>query len=358
MPPPPPRSLRASSLAVLVGVCTLLLLARSVPPPPPPPAPPLLTPSATIAVPHVLRKHNQYYAEVQGFVIAGLRGLGLNVVTPDWPRCLSRPSSSPKSCAGRVLIVVGFFCNAAYAHSFSKLPPTARVVLFNLEVVSHPPSRSCHNSSAWATHAVWDYAPANIAALRGLGLLAPGGGSNAAAVPLGYYPGIMLGPDVPPSQAPPKPVSVLMIATPNPHRTAIVDALRARGVDVLWPAVGVAGAEKERLLRTARILLNVHYFGEGLLEAVRLFHAVSIGVACVSEDSPDVVASEYWGRAVDLVPYDKLVDHVVELLAAPERVDALARRGYAWMREETASQRVLPALLTALAHLKVEHALQ
>ena len=304
---------------------------------------------------------------MMGFVAAGLRGLGADVTTPPWPDCLTAPPDRNTSCAGRVLVVVGFYCNAEYTRDIRTAWSTGTpTILFNLEVVTG--NTGCFSKPAWAeepgpdiwaTSAVWDYSPLNVVAMGGAGLLAPGGG-NAAAVPLGYFPGVMLQPDLPPwaDGAPPRNHSVLMLATPNDRRQGLASALRARGVDVMWPMAAVSGAPKEELLRASRVLLNVHYFDQKLMESVRLFHAASIGVACVSEDSPDVVASEYWAKAVDLVPYDNLVDHVVALLAAPDKVDALARRGYAWMRAESASQRLLPALLTALKHLKVEHALK
>lgn len=315
---------------------------------------------ARFAVPYLTDPTvREVFAEVEGFVVAGLRGHGLDVTTPDWPACLDRAADSATSCVDRVLVIVGAYCYGPLASSFATPAALAApTILLNLEVVGAA-SWGCFSGSQarrWSQVAVWDYSARNLDALFRASLLAPDG-VNAAVVELGHYPGIVTGVDTRPGDpaAPPRDIPVLVVASRNERRSAVVAEIERRGVPVLWPA-HTAGAEREALMRRARVLLNVHYFEQRLMEAVRLFHALSVGVAVVSEETPDRLATLSWNASVTIVPYARLADAVVRLATDEAAAVAHARAGYDLMRAVAPADRLRPALEVALHALGIAYA--
>lgn len=306
---------------------------------------------------------NAVFVEVQQFIAAGLRGHGLQVNSPAWPGCLQKPAGHRGSCAGRV-VVVTFPCLAAAIPSVTgPLPAGTRLVVANLEVLTgrfgclaDPRVRPL-----WSRWPVWEYSDMNVDALTREGLLqkaVTASGSkgtasapNVAVLSLGHYQGLVAPEfEAPPSSQDRKSVQVLLLADVNARRKRILDSLRSRGISVM-ATTGVYGRQRDALVRSADVVLNVHYFSpqsQHLMEAVRLFCVLSTGAAVVSEGSPDARAAAHWSRAVRVSDYMHLVEATVSLLQnATERLE-LASRGHALMREAPPRDRIAPALRMAL----------
>ena len=70
------------------------------------------------------------------------------------------------------------------------------------------------------------------------------------------------------------------------RRRRLLDALKNR-FNVLT-VVDVYGQDMTMLIKAARIVINLHFYGEsGLLESTRIYECLSLGTAVVSESSPD-----------------------------------------------------------------------
>jgi hypothetical protein len=291
---------------------------------------------ARFSVPWVDGWHNNFFAEVQQFAVAGLQGHGLDVNTPKWPSCYALPESDPMSCLGRISVVTFFGVNQ-FGGTFENLRGANHsLIIFNLEVATMRLSCFSSPSLAWRWRAspVWDYSLGNQDLMVKLGLL-DADRHNAAVLQLTHYPGIVFDekPVPPPSVAnATQDIPVLFMASPvAARRKAILDQLAARGV-VVRVETEVWGKEKEALIRRARVVLNVHYYNERLMESVRLFHALSVGAFVLSEDSPDTAAMALWERGVTIVPYDKVADAVVYYLGNATARHEKAAAGYELVR--------------------------
>jgi hypothetical protein len=180
-------------------------------------------------------------------------------------------------------------------------------------------------------------------------------------VPLTYYPGIGADDEAGDQQQQHVPLppltgplpdggweyDVLMLASRNDRRNAVINALEQQGarVKVVQEAWG---AERDSLVRRSAVLLNVHYFEAKLMEAVRLFYVVSLGACVVSEVSPDEEAMQYWASAVAFSPYDEIVACTMRHLTNSTLRHEQATRGYHAIRRITPREALRPALEMAL----------
>ena len=133
----------------------------------------------------------------------------------------------------------------------------------------------------------------------------------------------------------------------SPRRVAIIRALRARGVSV-DTGKGFDAQRNARLLQ-AKIVLNIHWSEQGLLETARLQMALSLRRFVLSEATTDVHAAADFDGSVVFCSYTALVDTVVAWLALPpERRYAVADHGYRYIQSQDPS-RVLQPLMTDVA---------
>lgn len=112
-----------------------------------------------------------------------------------------------------------------------------------------------------------------------------------------------------------------------PRRQRILAAVRDAYPD-LRIVNNLFGADLERELRRAAVVLNVHYYENALLETTRVYQALSYGTPVVSEMSSDQGEHDVLGGIVDFAPVDD-VTRIIELLrpyadAAPEAAERRA----------------------------------
>lgn len=301
----------------------------------------------------VAGEKNAYYLEVQEFVAAGLRELGLPVNRPAWPECLGLDPARDDSCQGRTSVVT--------FSSFESVVPTVaaapHVILFNMEVFSDANRALFYRPEyvpRWRQWAVWDYSPGNLVDMAAAGLIEP---DASAAIPLGYYPGIVTGDAGEPVRASDagKDIDVLFLGGVNDRRSAVLGRLRAQGVSVHEVHHNLWGEEREALIRRARVLLNVHFFDALRMEAVRLFLVLSIGTCTVSEDSPDATAMALWSPGVEMAPYERVADRVLYMLRNDSARLECAQKGYRHVRRQTPAQAMRAAVGVALSKLRLPH---
>ena len=108
---------------------------------------------------------------------------------------------------------------------------------------------------------------------------------------------------------------VVFYGDPNcPRRLEILAALR-RHFEVRVVSE-VFGQELVEILRSARVVVNIHYYEGALLETTRLSEAISLGIPVVSEEGVNPEEYQEFRQWVDFVP----VGDVPALIAAVRRL--------------------------------------
>lgn len=259
--------------------------------------------------------HAAAFQEVGETLLHGLRALGHDAVLgPDAPE-------------GRRAIVLGSNLLPRWGR-----PAPAGAVLYNLEQIEP--------GSPWLTpgllelfrrHPVWDYSERNAARYAELGLPRP------QVVPIGWVPELTrIAP------APREDIDVLFYGSLNPRRIAVLEALRAAGLEV-EVAYQVFGAARDALIARSRVVLNLHYYEAKVFEVVRVSYLLANRRCVVSERGADPAEEGAFEAAVAFAPYDGLVEACRRLVGDPaER----ARRGAAGL--ELMSRRDAAAILHPL----------
>jgi hypothetical protein len=115
-------------------------------------------------------------------------------------------------------------------------------------------------------------------------------------------------------------VDVLFYGDPySPRRQAFLTKLSQRFsirvVDKLF------GAELQTLIASARLVVNIHYYEDALLETTRLSEAMSLGIPVVSEIAADQLDHDVLNAAVRFTPMgdvDAMCDAVAQLLSSDD----------------------------------------
>ncbi len=203
---------------------------------------------------------------------------------------------------------------------FDRLPPLERTILFQMEQV---------RASQWVTPAylwtlagslaVLDYSLDNVAALveRGLPL------KQVYHVPI-EPPAVPAPPPLPEGRT----IDVLFYGALNARRERYFEALRRR-VD-LQVVTEVFGDDMNRLLRSAKVVVNIHHYEDALLETTRLSEALSLGARVVSEEGVDQADQAAFEDRVDFVSIgdvDAFVAKTLAVLAQENRPEKAERPG-------------------------------
>jgi hypothetical protein len=103
----------------------------------------------------------------------------------------------------------------------------------------------------------------------------------------------------------------------NPRRKRFLEALKKHfNVKVINNQFGEALYSE---IRKAKLIVNIHYYDNALLETTRIAEALSLGALVVSESSPDITDYPDFSDVVDFVPVDD--------------VEAMVERVRFWLRE-------------------------
>jgi len=192
-------------------------------------------------------------------------------------------------------------------------------IIYNLEqVYPESPWMTKTMLNLFSRFEVWDYSQRNVDMLRAMvpGIL-------AKFVRLGYMPQMTRIP-----QDIPHDIDVLFYGSLNVRRSAVIDALRQRGVRV-EAAFGVYGAARDALIARAKIVLNMRLYDSDIFEIVRVSYLLANRKVVVSEWSEQTDMEADFKEAVALACYDDLVETCMQLLADDAVREALAARGFA-----------------------------
>ncbi len=149
--------------------------------------------------------------------------------------------------------------------------PPAGAVVYNLESIPDQvdPAR-------WAAHTVWDSIASNIAKYPP--------GMNVKHVPVGWHVSMERF-----ERAKVLDIDVVFTGALNDRRAKVLDALRERGLSVVYigPAVGNHGAARDAVLARAKLALNILFHDKAPFPATRVAHLVANKVPVLSERCPD-----------------------------------------------------------------------
>lgn len=166
---------------------------------------------------------------------------------------------------------------------------------------------------------VWDYNQRNVQALQNAGV------RNIQYVPLGYVPQLRQMP-----AAPEEDIDVLFYGTVNARRKAVLDALRAKGLNVVTTeARPLVGQERDAHIARAKVVLNMHYYeNAGIFEVARVSYLLANGKTVVSELAEHTDIEEDIKAAIVHGSLAQLPDLCEALVKDAERRKAIAARGF------------------------------
>jgi tetratricopeptide (TPR) repeat protein len=230
--------------------------------------------------------HVEAFREVAESIDASLRELGHDSLV-----VLGRPP------VGRRAIVLG----AQHAVALGwELPPDA--IVYNLEQVGSgwfPPDVV----ELFNRHEVWEYSAINASRYGEVGLRPP-----AAIVHVGFHPSQLKMPRVLTPN-----YDVAFAGALNARREAVLNGLETRGLKVLRVPFGVYGAERDALMASAKVALNVHYYDAAIFEAPRVLWALHNGWRVVSEFSAGDEDNVAFDAGAVLSGYEALADWCAQL---------------------------------------------
>lgn len=158
-------------------------------------------------------------------------------------------------------------------------------------------------------HRLWDYNEKNIAALAARGV------TGAGLLRIGHQKELQRI-----SPAAEQDIDVLFYGSYNDRRSAVLEALRQRGLKVTT-LFGVYGEERDAQIGRAKVVLNMHYYDQHIFEVVRVFYLMTNRKAVVAEVGPDTTVEWRFLPGLATAAYDGLVDACVALVG-----DATERR--------------------------------
>jgi hypothetical protein len=217
---------------------------------------------------------------------------------------------------GRQHIVLG--SNLLPAHPIT-LSPDA--ILYNLEQIKgNPIALSRSIIEIFKRHTVWDYSPANAAALSELGV------TVKRILPIGYtkqHTRI--------KRAPALDIDVLFVGSMNARRKTIIEAMRISGLNAVT-AFGVYGAERDALIARSKVLLNMHYYDAKIFEIVRISYYLANKCTVLSERSASQIDDSAFDGGIVFSDYGGLTGKARELCEKPALRRSVALRGFEIMK--------------------------
>lgn len=256
----------------------------------------------------------QCFTDIAHSLADSLRGLGYKVAE----------TNGIIQKNGRVIIVGG---NVLRPQEAKFVPPNA--IIYQLE----------QTGSHWIgggylkllqSHIVWDFSSKNSLVLKQLGC------GQVHLCRIGYSPNPVK------KLEKAKDIDVLFLGAANERRKAILNQLRTRGVNV--HDSGAWGENRRDLVARSKIVLNVHFFNDSVLEMVRLGPILEQGAFIVSESGSDREMDAPFEEGMKIVPYGNLVETVMSYLGRADERDVIARQGTAIFSARTQKAEVARCL--------------
>jgi glycosyltransferase involved in cell wall biosynthesis len=153
---------------------------------------------------------------------------------------------------------------------------------------------------------IWDYSLRNIQNCKKYNLT-----PKQYYVPLGYMPNLeksLVNETKYSPQMGRKKYDVLFYGSSNRRRDQMIENLRKAGLRVYYGQYNVWANERDKLVQQSRIVLNIHYYEEPVLETSRLTYLLANKAFIISEPSQDAILDRNYQGLVKFAPYHKIVE--------------------------------------------------
>ncbi|HKW48703.1 MAG TPA: hypothetical protein VJN70_14740 [Gemmatimonadaceae bacterium] len=182
-------------------------------------------------------------------------------------------------------------------------------IVFNSEQLAavDNPAFFLQNYLQYRRLTVWDYSEANLAALKKLGI------TRAVHCPVGYVPSMTtIEPET-------EDIDILFYGSVAGPRREILDALDQTGLNIVR-LFGVYGEDRDAFIARSKLVLNLHYYPNGVFEIFRVSHLLANRKCVLTEAGGCDRALEDFARlACAYVPREQIVD-TAKMLAANEKM--------------------------------------
>lgn len=239
-----------------------------------------------------------------------------------------------------------------FEFNINQLRPDARNILLGAHLLDEASIRSLPenviiynseqlvDSSSWINETylallkkrtVWDYSQENIdrLAARGIG--------GVEYVPVGYMPQLTRIPVLE------QDIDVLFYGLINERRKNILEALIKSGLRVEFLS-DVYREERDAYIARAKVVLNMHYYEEGVFETVRVSYLLANEKAVVAEYNGAATLNNFLSEAVCAVPYEALVKTCIALVNDGQKRIEQARKGFELFSRMQETEILRPAL--------------
>ena len=162
---------------------------------------------------------------------------------------------------------------------------------------------------------IWDYSMQNIMNITNLfkkkGLKMP----KIRYVPITYLP-IFYTAEIANATNVTKDIDVLFYGSINDRREKIIADLQKADskLNIYFGGYNLWGKDRDDLIKRSKIVLNIHFYADPILETTRLAPLVSQEAFVISEPSSDRLLDKFWSSMVTFCTYDKIVDKVLSFL--------------------------------------------
>ncbi len=212
-------------------------------------------------------------------------------------------------------------------------PPPPRTIFYQMEQLAVE-DRPLDQESLrlLRTYRIWDYSQVNVELLKKHGI-------RATFVPLGSAPTWRTYDDKEET------IDIVFAGALSPRRRSLLDHLRARGVQLVT-LDGTWGKERDDIYQSAKLILNIGYWENGVFAKARAFPLLAGGKVVVSESGRDQAEESEYASAVAFAPYDQIVATIERLLKDPGERARRKEEGRRLLRERPMSRFLAPALGT------------
>ena len=162
---------------------------------------------------------------------------------------------------------------------------------------------------------IWDYSPQNIEFFTQMGIF------NIKHLKLGYQNELarIITKDN-------KTIDVLFYGSVNERRAKILEGLKSHGLNV-HASFGVYGKERDDLIASSKVVLNMHYYESQIFEVVRVFYLLTNAVPVVSEINSTTSVNSFYKEAVVGAPYENLIESCIKMVNNQNLLDSQAAKG-------------------------------
>jgi len=230
----------------------------------------------------------------------------------------------------------------SYVSNWTTLSAQApHIIIYNLEQVSaEVPWFDLSYFHQLKNAHVWDYNQKNIHALQAAGI------NDIQFIPIGYCPELSEISNQSSAEPINQDIDVLFYGTMSPRRKRALDAIRARGLNVVSSESGqMVGEQRGALISRAKVVLNIHYYETvGIFEIARVSYLLANHKAVVSELSPQTDIEPDIKEAIVSGSLEELPELCWQLVQDHERRKEIERRGFEIFSQRKANEILKPAI--------------